>query len=68
MRIFKNQFFKTKEDAKKFQKEHGGAFYSNDKNSRTKKEYRTELAILCPPDSEQFSKDYPFVIAWTETM
>lgn len=69
MRIYKNQFFKTKEEAKAFQKERGyGALYSNVKGSRTKRDYATELAILCPADPLKFSQEYPFVIAWTQTM
>ena len=68
MRIFKNQFFKTKEEAKDFQKKNGGAFYSNVKGSRTKRDYIAELAILNPDNYEQFSENYPYVIAWTETM
>lgn len=65
MRIFKNQFFATKAEAKAFQKAHGGAYYSNEKGSRTKRDYMTELSILCPPDAESFAAKYPHVIAWT---
>lgn len=70
MRIYKNQFFKTKEEALAFKKEKGyGAFYSNVKGSRTKKDYITELAILGKSaDDEEFKIQYPYVIAWTEHM
>lgn len=66
MRIYRNQFFKTKEEAKAFQKEKGfGALYSNEKGSRTKKDYKAELAILGRFD-EKFIAEYPYVVAWCE--
>lgn len=68
MRIFKNQFFKTKEEAVAFKKKKGcGAIYSNVKGSRTKRDYQTELAVLGRFD-EEFIAEYPYVVAWTQTM
>lgn len=61
-----NQFFKTKEEAKAFQKQHGyGALYSNEKGSRTKKAYATELRVRGSWNDE-FINTYPFVVAWNE--
>ena len=66
MRIFRNQFFKTKEEALTFKKEKGyGAIYSNVKGSRTKKDYQAELAVLGRFDDE-FIAEYPYVVAWTQ--
>ena len=64
--MYKNKFFKTKEEAIAFQKEKGyGALYSNAKGSRTKMCYMDELLILGRYD-EEFINDYPYVIAWNE--
>ena len=69
MRIYKNQFFKTKDEAKAFQKEKGyGALYSNVKGSKTKRDYTAELAILSPNDPLKFAQEYPYVVAWTQVM
>lgn len=66
MRIYKNQFFKTKEEAMAFKQQKGyGALYSNVKGSRTKRDYQTELAILGRFDDE-FIAEYPYVVAWCE--
>lgn len=69
MRIFKNQFFKTKEEALAFKKKRGGgAIYSNVKGSKTKRSYQIELIILGRPGDEEFMKEYPYVVAWNEFM
>ena len=39
---YRNKFFKIKEEAIAFQKEHGGALYSNAKYSKTKMKYMAE--------------------------
>ena len=67
MRIFRNQFFKTKEEAIAFKKKLGyGAIFSNIKGSHTKKDYFGELAILGRCDDEEFVSEYPYVVAWTQ--
>ena len=64
--MYKNKFFKTKEEAKAFQKEKGyGALYSNVKGSRTKKYYRDELLVKGRCD-EEFINEHPYVVAWNE--
>lgn len=69
MRIFRNQFFKTKEEALAFKKKRGGgSVYSNTKGSRTKKNYQAELLVLGRPGDEEFIKEYPYVVAWTQFM
>ena len=67
MRIFRNQFFMTKEEAIAFKKENGrGAIFSNVKGSHTKRDYFGELAILGRCDDEEFIAEYPYVVAWTQ--
>ena len=68
MRIYRNQFFKTKEEALAFNKERGGAIYSNVKGSHTKNDDQTELLILGRPGDEEFAKEYPYVVAWNQFM
>lgn len=68
MRVLRNQFFKTKEEALAFKKQKGyGALYSNAEGSRTKKQYQIELCIL-GRDDDEFVAAYPYCIAWNETM
>lgn len=62
--MYCNKFFKTKEQAQKFQKYNGGVLYSNAPHSRTKKEYNIERLMM--EHSEQFANEYPFVVAWNE--
>lgn len=69
MRIYRNQFFKSKEEALAFKKERGGgSIYSNVKGSHTKKDYQTELLILGRPGDEEFANEYPYVVAWNQFM
>lgn len=63
--MYKNKFFKTKEEAKAFQKSNGGALYSNVKGSRTKQYYMDELLVLERFD-EEFINEHPYVVAWNE--
>lgn len=63
-----NRFFATKEEAVAFKKAHGGALYSGVKGSRTKSAYRTELCMLNPSNYEQYATEYPYVVAWNETV
>lgn len=62
--MYMNKFFKTKEEAKAFQKEHGGALYSNAKGSRTKRDYQTEAAMM--EKTEAFREEHPYVVAWNQ--
>lgn len=43
--MYCNNFFKTEDEAKAFQKSHGGALYKNVKRSRTRESYRVEAAM-----------------------
>lgn len=43
--MYYNRFFKTLEEAKAFQRIHGGALYSNAPHSRTKQDYKAEMAV-----------------------
>lgn len=45
--MYCNKFFKTEDEAKAFQKSHGGALYKNVKRSRTRESYRVEAANGC---------------------
>ena len=38
--MYCNKFFKTEDEAKAFQKSHGGALYKNVKRSHTRESYR----------------------------
>lgn len=59
------KFFKTKDEAKAFQKEHGyGVMYSREKGSRTKSSYQVEAAIH-GLDEKQVAET-PYAVAWNE--
>lgn len=60
--LYAHKFFKTKEDAKAFQKKHGGALYSNAPGSRTKQDYLTE-AVMAEMTEKQ-REERPFCVAW----
>lgn len=63
--MYMNKFFKTKDEAKAFQKEHGyGVMYSNEKGSRTKSSYRVEAAIHGLDEKQ--ATEMPYVVAWNE--
>lgn len=62
---YRNKFFKTKEEAIAFQKEHGGALYSNAKYSKTKMKYMAEALGVAGLNRESINK-YPFCVAWNE--
>jgi len=60
-------FFKTKEEAKTFQKEKGyGTLYSNEPRSRTKKDYAIERMMMQDTNwkPDEFYDEHPFVVAW----
>lgn len=60
--LYAHKFFKTKENAKAFQRKHGGALYSNAPGSRTKRDYITEAAMAGM--TEKQCEDRPFCVAW----
>jgi len=63
--MYHNKFFKTLEDARAFQRIHGGALYSNVPHSRTKQDYKAEMAVALDARQEVVNpEDTPFVVAW----
>lgn len=63
MRIFKWQMFKTKEEARAFQKEKGcGVFHDLEREERRRK----FDSITFYEVSEETRSQYPFSIEWTE--
>lgn len=64
MRIFKWQMFKTKEEAKAFQKKHGGVYHNLD----WEQQRGLHDSITFYEVSEKMRKDFPFSIEWTEFM
>lgn len=65
--MYNNKFFATKEEAKSFQKEHGGVLYSITPKSKTKRAFRDEMAVAF--DARQECVDInktPYVVAWNE--
>ena len=60
--LYAHKFFKTKENAKAFQRKHGGALYSNAPGSRTKRDYLTEAAMA--EMTEKQREERPFCVAW----
>lgn len=65
MRIFKWQMFKTKEEAKAFQKKKGCGVFHNLEREAKRKSYDS---ITFYEVSEETRKEYPFSIEWTEFM
>lgn len=64
-KLYRNKFFKTKEEAETFKKEHGGALYSNVPYSHTKKDYMVEAKqVACFDDN--FIKEHPYCVAWNQ--
>ncbi len=63
--MYHNKFFKTLEDARAFQRIHGGALYSNAPRSRTKQDYKAEMAVALDARQEVVNpEETPFVVAW----
>lgn len=63
--MYYNRFFKTLEDARAFQRIHGGVLYSNVPRSRTKQDYKAEMAVALDARQEVVNpEDTPFVVAW----
>ncbi len=64
---YNNRFFPTREDAKAFQREHGGAMYSALPRSRTKREFQDEIAVALDARNEIVSAiETPWCVAWNE--
>jgi O-acetyl-ADP-ribose deacetylase (regulator of RNase III) len=64
-KIYRNKFFKTEEEAKTFQREHGGALYRNVKYSHTKDDYMVEARqVACHTD--EFIEEHPYCVAWNQ--
>lgn len=64
---YNNRFFATKEDAKKFQKEHCGALYANTPRSRTRLDFTTEMMVAWDARREAVDAEKtPYCVAWNE--
>ena len=64
---YNNKFFKTEEEAKAFQKKHGGALYKNTWGSRTKREFSVECAVAYDARGESINRvKTPYCVAWNE--
>ena len=65
--MYNNKFFKTREEAKAFQKEHGGAIYSDTPKSKTKRSFRAEMAVAFDARREFVNpNETPWCVAWNE--
>lgn len=66
--MYYNRFFKTREEAREFQKENGGVLYSNTPKSRTKKNFRAEMAVAFDARREVVDGNAtPYCVAWNST-
>ena len=64
---YHNKFFATRAEAAAFQREHGGAIYSDTPRSRTKREFHIEIAIAFDARREIISASAtPWCVAWNE--
>ncbi len=64
---YNNKFFATKEEAKAFKKEHGGALYSGLPRSRTKSDFAAECLIALHYRNERIDLNKtPYCVAWNE--
>jgi len=66
---YNNKFFETKEEAKAFQKQHGGVFYAITPRSRTetKLNFQAEMAVAYDARGERVDPEKtPFCVAWNE--
>ena len=65
--MYMHKFFKTKEEAKAFQKKEGyGVLYSNAPRSRTKRDYMIEHDMAKGEGLGITPESHPFVVAWNE--
>ncbi len=65
MRIFKWQMFKTKEEAKAFQKQKGYGVFHDLEHEKKRKSYDS---ITFYEVSEETRNNYPYSIEWTENI
>lgn len=64
---YNNKFFHTREEAKAFQKDHGGVIYSHTPHSRTKRDFRAEMTVAFDARHEIVDiNKTPWVVAWNE--
>lgn len=64
---YNNKFFKTREEAKAFQKEHGDAIYSDTPKSKTKRNFRAEITVAFDARMELVNpNETPWCVAWNE--
>lgn len=64
---YNNKFFKTREEAKQFQKDHGGVLYSYTPKSKTKRAFRTEMVVAFDARQEIVNvNETPYCVAWNE--
>ena len=64
---YNNRFFRTREEAKAFQREHGGAVYSCAPRSSTNDDYRVEVAVAYDGRREIVDvTETPWCVAWNE--
>ena len=66
---YNNRFFKTQEEAKAFQKEHGGRLLKFSPRSRmeTRSDFAAEIMVAYDARGEIVDKDVtPFCVAWNE--
>lgn len=68
MARYNNKFFRTRDEAFAFQKENGGAVYSNMPRSRTKGDFLAEVVVAYDARHEIVDvKETPWCVAWNET-
>ncbi len=61
--LYAHEFFRTKEEARAFQRKRGGgALYSNLPGSRTSKDYSIEACMAGLTEKQR--EDKPFCVAW----
>lgn len=65
--MYNNRFFKTREEAKAFQKENGGAIYSDTPKSKTKRSFCAEMAVAFDARREVVNPNKtPWCVAWNQ--
>lgn len=65
--MYNNKFFRTREEAKAFQKEHGGAMYSATPKSKTKRYFLDEMRVAFDARLECVNpNETPYCVAWNE--
>lgn len=66
--IYNNKFFKTREDAKAFQKQNGGVLIQMPKRDCERmRSFRAEMAVAWDARRERINPfETPYVVAWNE--